>query len=89
MTALFPDTSTSAQRVLVARLQGLAAWRKLRMVSDMNATVLSLTQAGLRDRFPAAGPDELRRRLAEILLGTELAERAYGPLEREPGSGSP
>lgn len=88
MTMLFPDTSPAAQRVLVERLRGLPAWRKLRMVSDMNAAVRGLVQAGLRQRYPAAGPDELRRRCAELLLGADLAGRAYGPLdgEAEPGA---
>ena len=81
MTTLFPDTSPAAQHVLVNRLRGLAAWRKLRMVADMNAAVRGLAQSGLRERHPDAGPDELRRRLADILLGAEIAAQAYGPLD--------
>ena len=79
MTTLFPDTSPAAQRVLIDRLRSLPPWRKLRMVADMNATVRQLALAGLRERYPEAGPDELRRRLADLLLGADLAARAYGP----------
>jgi hypothetical protein len=35
--------------------------------------------SGLRQRYPQATPEELRR-LADLLLGPELAARAYGPL---------
>ena len=35
----------------------------------------------MRERYPDALEDELRRRLAEQLLGPELAARAYGPME--------
>jgi hypothetical protein len=43
-----------------------------------------LALAGLRDRHPGASPDELRRRLADVLLGADLAERVYGPLANRP-----
>jgi len=33
-------------------------------------------------RFPDARPEELRRRLASLLLGRELETKVYGP---EPG----
>lgn len=45
----------------------------------MSQSVRLLALAGLRQRHPAAGPAELRRRLADLLLGPELAARAYGP----------
>jgi hypothetical protein len=52
------------------------------MVADMNATVRVLALVGLRERYPEAGPEELRRRLADLLLGEELAAKAYGPLDQ-------
>ena len=42
-----------------------------------------LALAGLRERFPEASPEELRRRLATVLLGPELATKVDGP-EPEP-----
>jgi len=36
--------------------------------------------SGLRQRYPAAGEDELRRRLAGLLLGEDLADKIYGEL---------
>lgn len=82
MTMLFADTSPPAQRVLIDGLRDLPPSRKLQMVADMNAAVRELLLSGLRERHPHLGPDELRRRLADLLLGTELAARAYGPCRR-------
>jgi hypothetical protein len=55
--------------------------RKLELVGQLNETVRQLALAGLRLRHPKAGPAELRRRLAGMLLGEELATRVYGPLK--------
>jgi len=81
MTTLFPDTAPAAQRILIDRLRSLEAWRKLEMVADMNAAVRQLALAGLRRRYPDASQDVLRRRLADLVLGVDLAARAYGPID--------
>ncbi len=75
-----PDTSPEAEQVLIELLRGIPAWRKLRMVEDTNRSVKDLLMAGLRERFPKDPPAVLRRRLADLWLGTELAADAYGPL---------
>ncbi len=81
MSTLFADTSTEAEEVLLDLLRRAPAWRKLEMVGHMNDTVRTLALSGLRARYPDASPSELRRRLADILLGPELAAQVYGPLE--------
>ena len=81
MTALFPDTSPEAEEVLVGLLRQAPPWRKLHMVGQLNMTVRTLALSGLRRRHPEATPDELRRRLAHLLLGADLAARVYGPRE--------
>jgi hypothetical protein len=69
-------------------MQQAPVWRRLEIVAQMNETVRLLVLSGLRQRHPHATPEELRRRMADILLGPELANRAYGPpppeLERAP-----
>ncbi len=50
------------------------------MLAEMWETVNRLALSGLRQRYPAASPAELRRRQAAILLGDELAGRVYGSL---------
>ena len=83
MSALFPDTSPEAEEVLVGLLRKTPTWRKAEMVGQLNLTVRQAAMTALRHRHPEASPQELRRRLADILLGRELAERAYGPLGEE------
>lgn len=53
------------------------------MVDQLNQTVRTLALSGLRQRHPEATPQELRRRLADLLLGPYLAARAYGPLREQ------
>lgn len=83
MSKLFPDTSKEAERVYIGLLRGASPRRKLEMVAEMNETVEMLAMSGLRKRHPDAGEEELRRRMADILLGKELAAKVYGPLEEE------
>jgi len=54
--------------------------RKMRMLAQLNAAARTLALAGLRSQYPGAGEAELRRRLAGLLLGEELARRVYGDL---------
>jgi hypothetical protein len=79
--ALFPDTRPKAEAVLIELLRHTPAWRKLQMVHQMNQAVRALTLSGLRQRHPDAGSGELDRRLADLFLGSDLAARAYGPLD--------
>jgi len=58
-------------------------WRRLEIVAEMNEAVRLLILSGLRQRHPRAASEELRRRMADILLGSKLAARAYGPLRPE------
>ena len=81
MVALFSDTRPEAEAVLIGLLRQAPPWRKLHMVGQLNQTVRTLALSGLRQRHPEAPPQELRRRLADLLLGPDLAAQVYGPLE--------
>ena len=83
MNPTLSDTSPEAERVLIEMMRQAPVWRRLEIVGEMNATVRLLILSGLRQRHPGATPEELRRRMADILLGPELAARAYGPLPSE------
>jgi hypothetical protein len=83
MSTLFPDTDPEAEKVLIELLRNAPPWRKLEMVDQLNQSVKILVLSGLRSRFPHDKPEKLRRRLAELLLGPELAVKAYGPLPDE------
>lgn len=79
MRTLAEDTHPDAERVLLDLLRGAAPARKLAMVLDANRTARTLALTGLRERHPQDSPERLRRRLADLWLGPELAARAYGP----------
>ena len=80
MNPILSDTSPEAERVLIELMRQTPVWRRLEIVAEMNEAVRLLILSGLRQRHPDATPEELRRRMADILLGPELAARAYGPL---------
>ena len=78
MSTLSPDTQPEAEAVQIALLRLAPAWRKLELVGQLNAAVRTLALSGLRQRYPQATPQELRRLLADLVLGPELAARVYG-----------
>jgi hypothetical protein len=84
MTPRISDTSPEAERVQIQILRAMPSWRKFRLVNDMIVTSRKLVLAGLRDRFPGASEQELRRRLATVQIGSELATKAYGPEPNPP-----
>jgi hypothetical protein len=79
MVTLSRDTSPDIERMQIEHLRRLPAWRKLALVGEMNRTVQAMALAGLRQRHPDDTREQRRRRLAALLLGSELATRAYGP----------
>lgn len=72
------DTSPEAEAVLIELLRQAPSWRKLKMVGDLNATVKQFALSGIRERHPDASEEEVRRHLADILLGEALAAKVYG-----------
>ncbi len=85
---LFSDTSLEAEAIMSKIYRQTPPWRKLEMVAQMNETVRLLALSGLRQRHPDADEDEIGRRYADIILGKDLAERAYGPLVVGDSNGS-
>jgi len=56
---------------------------RIRRAFELSEMVRSLAEAGLRQRFPQAGDDEIFFRMARLTLGEELFRRAYGEQPRE------
>lgn len=77
------DTPPEIEAILMERMRKMSGLEKWRMVAELNAAVRAMALAGLRQRHPNASEAELRRRLAGLLLGEELAELAYGPIPEE------
>lgn len=73
--------------MLIRLLREAPPWRKLEMVGQMNEAVKTLMRSGLRSRYPKDSPQMIEWRMADLLLGEELALKAYGPLKEEPHAG--
>ena len=83
MTILSADTLPDVENIQIERLRHMPSWRKLALTCEMSQTVRLLALAGLRQRHPHDTPAQRQRRLADLLLGQELAIRVYGPLPEE------
>jgi hypothetical protein len=79
MVTLSADTSPQVEQMQIKGLRQMPVWRKLALVGEMNRAVRDLALAGLRQRHPQDTPAQRQRRLADLLLGPELAARVYGP----------
>ena len=82
MTTLFTDTHPKAEQVQIELLRRAPAWRKIQMVAQLNETIRTLALSGLRQRHPGASESQLRRLLADLILGEALATRVYGPVSK-------
>jgi hypothetical protein len=83
MATLSRDTAPEAERLQIELLRRMPSWRKMQLVTQLTQMCYGLVLSGLRHRQPEAGEDELHRRLADQILGAELAARVYGPLRAE------
>lgn len=83
MSILFPDTRPEAEALPIRLLRQAPPWRKLEMVDQLHQSVKLMALTGLRQRYQHESEDQLRRRLAGLLLGDELARKVYGPLPEE------
>jgi len=74
---LTADSSEDAERRLIESWRAMSAEQKLMISLSMTAAVRELALAGVRQRYPNAGPREQFLRLAIEQLGPELALAAY------------
>jgi hypothetical protein len=81
MSATSLDTHPKMEALQIRLLREASPARKMEMLADLNASAKTLALSGLRHRYPQASQDELRRKLAGLLLGEELACKFYGELE--------
>jgi hypothetical protein len=83
MSALSSDTHPKMEALQIQFWRQASPMRKMHMLAQLNASARTLALAGLRSRYPQADEAELRRRLADLLLGEELARKVYGELNHE------
>ena len=75
MTTLSADTDPRIEKIQIEMFRQVSPARKMRMVAQMNYTVRTFMMAELKLRNPEAIPETLRRVLAALLLGDELARK--------------
>jgi len=80
MNDIYSDTHPEIAAMQRKLLRQVGSARKLAMLGQMNQTVKTLAISGLQSRYHDDSPDMLRRRLADLVLGTSLASQVYGPL---------
>jgi hypothetical protein len=80
MSVLSSDTHPKVEALQIQLWRRASPTRKMHMLAQLNASVRMLALAGLRSRYPKANEAELRRRLADLLLGEELARKVYGEM---------
>lgn len=77
MGILYSDTSPKVEELQVELIRRMPAWKKLALLDDLNETVKAFAISGIKQRHPEATPERLRRLLADLMLGPELASRVY------------
>jgi hypothetical protein len=82
MSSLYSDTHPKIEQMQIELWRHASPTRKMHMLAQLNAAVRILALAGLRSRYPNATDTELRRRLADLVLGEELARKVYGEMNR-------
>ena len=78
---LVRDTDPDVERRQIEAWRRLTPGDKLTLVLRMNANVRQLALAGVRQRYPGASPREQFLRLAQVMLGDELARKAYPDID--------
>jgi hypothetical protein len=78
--SLSSDTNPKMEALQIQLWRQASPTRKMNMLAQLNASARLLALTGLRSRYPNANEAELRRKLADLLLGEELARKVYGEI---------
>ena len=82
MITLSADTHPKMEALQIHLWRQASPTQKMHMLAQLNASVRLLALAGLRSTHPDASEAELRRMLADLLLGEDLARKVYGEMDR-------
>jgi hypothetical protein len=76
-TALNLDTSAAVEQQQIDAWRTMSAAHKAALVTGLTLAAYTMTEAGVRQRYPGASPREHFLRVGVIVLGPELARLAY------------
>jgi len=77
MSALFSDTHPRIEQIQIELIRRMPSWKKFALLDDLNETVKAFAVSGIKQRHPDATPEQIRRLLADLMLGPELASKVY------------
>jgi len=63
---------------MIELARAMPDWKKVEQVCAMIETTRALSMAGLRKRYPMASDEELKKRLAALVLDRETVIEVYG-----------
>jgi hypothetical protein len=84
ITPLALDTPPEIERMQVAGWRQMSPEQRAATVTALTTFAIRLAEAGIRHRHPHESDTARRKRLAVILLGTDLANRAFPDTIRTP-----
>ncbi len=72
------DSTPDFEAFYFELLRGLTPARKMAMLSGLNIAAYRLSYQSLRERHPDESEVQLRYRMAEMMHGSEWAQRLFG-----------
>lgn len=78
MTRLYSDTHPEIEALQIQLWRQASPTKKMNMLAQLNASVRLLALTALRAKYPNATEKELKRALADLVLGEEQARKVYG-----------
>jgi hypothetical protein len=72
------DTDPEVERKLIELTRAMPDWKKIEQVFSLIETTRALSMVGLRERYPQASEEELKKRLAALVLDRETVIKVYG-----------
>ena len=75
---LFADTDEATERKLIELTRQMPDEKKLRILFSQIETGRQLALAGLKNRYPKALQEELKKRYAALVLDRETVMKIYG-----------
>ncbi|HSB11301.1 MAG TPA: hypothetical protein VLM38_17575 [Blastocatellia bacterium] len=72
------DTDPETERLLIELTRAMPDWKKFRQIAALSEGCRRLAKVGLRDRYPTAGEEELRKRFAALVLDRETVIKMFG-----------
>ena len=76
--SLSADTHPKMEALQIRLWRQASPTRKMQMLAQLNASARLLAMTGLRSQYPQASAEELRRRLAGLLLGMNSRQGIRG-----------